>query len=305
MMFEKLKAYKEVHGNCIVPKVFVCDDGSKLGLWVYTQRRMSRIIKDAALRELRQRELDAIGFVWVVNERNRQLTPVAGYANKEERFNARWNAMFDKLKQYKAEHGDCLVPHKYNCTEGTKLGHWVANQRSKAATDSHINPQRRRALDSIGFVWQVQVRGPSPKLEDKWNETFRLLQEYHAEHGDCLVPRNYMSANSTIKLGAWVSFQRAKHAAGTLRKDRLLQLESLDFSFRALPDDSVQALWERLFERLVRYQREHGHCRVTYLYKRDPQLGRWVKDLRHRRNTLSADQRAALDALGFIWRADR
>jgi predicted secreted Zn-dependent protease len=107
MMFEKVKAYKEVHGNCTVPFRYVCDDVTKLGLWVSTQRRV-RIIKDAALRERRRQELDAIGFVWVVNKRNRQLTPVAGHASKEERFNARWNVMFNKLKEYKAVHGDCL-----------------------------------------------------------------------------------------------------------------------------------------------------------------------------------------------------
>ena len=111
-----------------MPQHFVCDDGSKLGRWVVTQRRRE-IIKDAALQELRQRELDAIGFVWVVKERSRQLTPAAGvHASKEDRFNARWNVMFDKLKEYKAEHGDCLVPKSYDCTDGTPLGRWVARR---------------------------------------------------------------------------------------------------------------------------------------------------------------------------------
>jgi hypothetical protein len=57
--------------------------------------------------------------------------------------------MFQRLKEYKAEHGDCLVT--VNCTDGTRLGKWVSSQRSSAATDSAMTPQRRRALDSIGF----------------------------------------------------------------------------------------------------------------------------------------------------------
>jgi hypothetical protein len=309
VMFEKLKAYKERYGNCLVPTLYVCDDGTKLGRWVVRQRGRLRYdserkVNDAALRERRRLELDAIGFVWVVNERKRQLTPAAGvHASKKDRFNARWNVMFEKLKEYKAEHGDCLVPQRYNCTDGTPLGNWVANQRSKAATDSKINPQRRRALDSIGFVWQVQVRQPSPKLEDKWNEKFRLLQEYHAEHGDCLVPKDYMTVDSKIMLGTWVIHQRATSAAGKLRKDRLIQLESLGFSFRALPDDSVQANWDRFFERLVQYKRQHGDCRVPGQYKMDLQLGRWVKHVRTMRNTLSAQERAQLDNLDFCWDA--
>jgi hypothetical protein len=306
-MFEKLKAYKEVHGNCTVINLYVCDDGTKLGRWVKSQRRLNPLLKDAALRERRREALDSIGFVWVVNERNRQLSLVTGgvHASEEDRYNARWNFMFEKLKEYKVEHGDCLVPHKYNCTDGSRLGHWVAKQRRLSTTDSVMKPLRRRALDSIGFAWKLREPYRSLKWDEHWNERFRLLQEYHTEHGDCLVPLDYAFANSTIKLGTWVSFQRERHAAGKLRKDRVIQLESLDFSFRALPDDSVQALWDRLFERLVQYKQEHGHCRVPITYKRDRQLGVWVKGLRNRRYTLSADQRAALDALGFIWRVDR
>jgi hypothetical protein len=304
---EKLKAYKEMYGNCTVTNLYVCDDGTKLGRWVKSQRRLHPVLKDAALRERRREALDSIGFVWVVNERNRQLSLVTGgvHVSEEDRYNARWNFMFEKLKEYKAEHGDCLVPHKYNCTDGSKLGHWVAKQRRLSTTDSVMKPLRRRALDSIGFAWKLREPYRSLKWDEQWNERFRLLQEYHTEHGDCLVPLDYAFANSTIKLGTWVSFQRERHAAGKLRKDRVIRLESLDFSFRALPDDSVQALWDRLFERLVQYKQEHGHCRVPITYKRDRQLGVWVKGLRNRRYTLSAVQRAALDALDFIWRVDR
>jgi hypothetical protein len=48
VMFEKLKAYKEMYGNCTVPNLYVCDDGTKLGRWVSKQRLMR--VKDAALR---------------------------------------------------------------------------------------------------------------------------------------------------------------------------------------------------------------------------------------------------------------
>jgi hypothetical protein len=297
VMYEKLKAYKEMYGNCLVPARFVSDDGTKLGRWVINQRQMH--VKDAALRERRRRELDAIGFVWVVNERTRQLTPTAGvHASKEERFNARWNAMFDKLKEYKAEHGDCLVPRRYNCTDGTPLGHWVKTQRSKAVTDSDMNPLRRRALDSVGFVWQVRVQGRSQKFDEQWNEKFLLLQEYHAEHGDCSVPLDYVTAENKIRLGFWVQRQRATHAAGKLPQDRLIRLESLDFSFRVLPDESIVAQWNRMFDQLIAYRQRHGDCLVP---SDEPVLGWWVSFLRNKCDTLTRDQRSALDALGFIW----
>jgi hypothetical protein len=211
--------------------------------------------------------------------------------------------MFDKLKEYKAEYGDCLVTDNYNCTDGTRLGKWVSSQRSIATTDSAMTALRRRSLDSIGFVWQVRARWQSPKLEEQWDERFQLLQEYHVEHGDCLVPRAYITAESKIMLGQWVSHQRASHAAGKLRKDRLIRLESLGFSLRALPDDSFQANWDRYFDRLMQYKRQYGDCRVPRQYEEDPQFGRWVDYIRSQQDKVSALERAQLDDLGFCWDA--
>jgi hypothetical protein len=166
-----------------------------------------------------------------------------------------------------------------------------------------MTPLRRQALDSIGFVWQVRAYRQSHKYDQKWNEKFRLLREYHTEHGDCLVPLDYVSANSTIMLGRWVLRQRVIQAAGKLPQDRLNRLESLGFSFRALPDFSNQANWDRRFEKLVRYKRQHGDCRVPQAYKADRQLGIWVNNLRKRRDTLSSHERAQLDGIDFCWDA--
>jgi hypothetical protein len=104
-------------------------------------------------------------------------------------------------------------------------------------------------------------------------------------------------------LGEWVSHQRAKLAAGKLRKDRLTRLESLGFSVRALPHDSFQENWDRSYERLVQYKRQFGDYRVPGRYKEDPQLGRWVNGLRTVRDKVWAHERAQLDELDFCWDA--
>jgi hypothetical protein len=51
----------------------------------------------------------------------------------EKRFNARWNVMFQRFKEYKEEHGNCLVTQKYE--EDPQLGHWVPTQRSISTND--------------------------------------------------------------------------------------------------------------------------------------------------------------------------
>jgi hypothetical protein len=56
-MLEKLK---EVYGNCSVPSLYVCDDGTKLGSWVKDQRHLTLVLKDAKFPGQRQEALDVI-----------------------------------------------------------------------------------------------------------------------------------------------------------------------------------------------------------------------------------------------------
>jgi Helicase associated domain len=303
VMFEKLNEYKTTHGDCLVPSRYKCDDGTPLGSWVKGQRK-ARYTSEEGKRsgEQRRQTLDSIGFVWIVNERNRQLSPETGqYASAAERFNARWNARFEQLKEYKIVHGHCQVPNKYECADGTKLGNWVSRQRMAGISDSETNPMRRQVLDAIGFVWQV--REPVYTRDKQWNDMFQLLREYQAVHGDCLVPQDYASRDKN--LGSWVQTQRTGLASGKLYKklyqDRLQKLQSIGFELRALPDDSDESRWTRLFGQLVEYQRQHGDCLVPEMYLEDQKLGNFVQHLRIKGDSLSRDRREQLDAIGFVW----
>ena len=70
----------------------------------------------------------------------------------------KWNEMFEKLKAYKHDHGDCLVPKEY---EDKSLGQWVMMQRTERKAN-RLAAERKAKLDSIGFVWEPD--------EQKWNE---------------------------------------------------------------------------------------------------------------------------------------
>jgi Helicase associated domain len=59
-----------------------------------------------------------------------------------------------------------------------------------------------------------------------------------------------------------------------------------------------------MYERLVAFHREKGHCRVPQNYKGDPQLASWVKNLRRNRRPgkiLCDENVRKLDAIGFCW----
>jgi Helicase associated domain len=178
----------------------------------------------------------------------------------------------------------------------------VAVQRRAGISDIETNPMRRQALDDIGFVWQVKE--PGYTRDERWNDMFQLLQEYQAEHGDCLVPTYYVTKDEE-PLGMWVQTQRKELASGKLfkdlYKDRLQKLQSIGFELRAMPDDSNESRWTRLFGQLVEYQRQHGDCLVPAEYAGNLALGDWVTSLRVKGDTLSRDHREQLDAIGFVW----
>ena len=60
-MFPLLEAYKQHHGNCLVPQ-----RQGPLGTWVNNLR--TRYKKNSTLDQALVRRLEAIGFVWVVSD---------------------------------------------------------------------------------------------------------------------------------------------------------------------------------------------------------------------------------------------
>lgn len=83
----------------------------------------------------RAERLDEIGFAWLLVEPNS------------------WESVFDRLVEYKRVHGNCDVPQHY--PKDKRLGKWVNTQRTTFKRGK-IQPDRKRQLDSIGFVWNMR-----------------------------------------------------------------------------------------------------------------------------------------------------
>ena len=65
-----------------------------------------------------------------------------------------------------------------------------------------------------------------------WDESYRRLEAYRAEHGNCLVPLSYVTSDGG-KLGNWVGTQRQvrKGMGGELSEERAARLEALGFAW--------------------------------------------------------------------------
>jgi predicted helicase/uncharacterized protein (DUF2384 family) len=197
-----------------------------------------------------------------------------------------WEEGFGHLEKYVATHGNARPPRTYVDPE-TKypLGTWVMTQRTNFKS---LSPERRARLDKLGFV--------SDPFEQQWEEAFHLLEKYVAANGHALVPKNYVDPETKYPLGTWVSRQRFE--SQKLTPERRARLDKLGFVWDVLAEQ-----WEEGFGHLEKYVATHGNALVPVAYV-DPEtkypLGTWVNRQRQSK-TLSPEQRARLDHLGFVW----
>ena len=183
-----------------------------------------------------------------------------------------WDDSFQRLVEYKNEHGDCRVPQSY--AKDPALGRWVRTQRQRR---NSLSKDKESKLNSIGFSWDTH--------QARWHDSFQRLVKYKNEHGDCRVPQSYAEDPA---LGDWVSNQRQRR--NSLSKDKLSKLNSIGFSW-----DLHQDMWHNNYLLLAQYQQEHGNCNVP----KNHSLWFWVKRQRVHKARLGDERKAMLDDLNF------
>lgn len=266
-----------------ISTTFECDDGTRLGHWVSSQRASRQTGSLSAERVAR---LDDLGFVWQVRD--------------EE--DDEWLRGIGLLTRYVEEHGDSRVPGDHVAPDGTALGAWVARRRWEHR-HGLLRAERVGELAALGFEWTVTPQPGMTRATD--DRAFRAwvdaLQTYRDESGHCRVPAGFATPDGR-RLGDWVAYTRARHAKGLLAQDRVEVLDRLGFEWRVRDNE---ALWQQGVEALRAYVVEHGHARVPIRYWRDDgfRLGQWVRSRRSegKGGRLSPERTAALDALGFVW----
>jgi hypothetical protein len=81
-------------------------------------------------------------------------------------------------------------------------------------------------------------------------------------------------------------------------------LESIGFEW-----DPQRAQWNIMFEKLLSFHKEVGHCKVPKGYTKDPELANWVRNQRlehanmtkNKMSRMTQDRYKLLDDLGFKW----
>jgi hypothetical protein len=179
-----------------------------------------------------------------------------------------WDTRLAELVAYHAEHA--RVP----CGKD-RIGRWATTQRSSRET---MAPERKAKLDALPW-WRW-----SQSVIVKWDERLAELEAYHAEHG-----RLPLCGARADALGCWVSAQRAKRE--TMTPERKAKLDALMWW-----KWTGYVEWDARLARLVAYHAAYG--RVPPI--EDP-LGVWAGRQRAKRETMTLERKAKLDALPW-WR---
>ena len=138
--------------------------------------------------------------------------------------------------------------------------------------------------------------------QERWKQRYQELAEYKKGHGHCNVSKG--SIQEYKQLGAWVKTQRSEYSKGRMPQDRMKQLNDIGFDW-----DPLASQWNKMFHKLVEYNKHHGDCRVSQWSMGYKQLGRWVKEQRFQfkklqtgKDSFMTEERIVkLDSVGFVW----
>jgi hypothetical protein len=155
--------------------------------------------------------------------------------------------------------------------------------------------------NAAGLLYTAVYDATGASLTDAWSTRFDELVAFHAANGT-LPPHRAQhgripSFSKQGGLGKWMSVQRrGRDTMNAQRKARLDALPWWVWSVRATP---VIVGWDARFDGLVAYHAEHGRCPP---FSTQGGLGQWVGTQRTKRETMEAERKAKLDALGWwVW----
>ena len=273
--FKLMEKYISQHGNARVPARYITPQGFKLGRWLEGQFRLWLGKK---LDQNRTRRLESLhGWHW---ERS---------AERPER-KVKWEEAFHILMEFANREGHAIVPQHYETADGYLLGNWVKYQRK---TKDSLPPHRRSELEELP-QWKWTVRTPRAMV---WDTGLQFLKAFVEREGHARVSKDYKTKEG-FHLGGWVQTQRSLMARIPL--DHKAQLETLP----GWTWDALSERWEEGFRHLEKFSKRDGHARVKQgsVAGDGYPLGDWVANQRARRDKMSPERKARLEALaGWMW----
>ena len=139
--YEKANAYFLAHGDLDVPRGYMTEDGTALGVWLENQRSAYAGTKKGAARlsEEQARRLEGIGMEWGMRQ------------------DKKWEERYRLAKRYYNAFGDLKIPSSYVTEDGCLLGRWLMRQREQSRKHT-LRAERRELLRRIGFEGEMETQ---------------------------------------------------------------------------------------------------------------------------------------------------
>lgn len=268
--FGELKAFWKQFGHTRVPPRQ--EPYRTLGTWVLRQRRdRKRLSPDCV------KLLNSVGFEWSAQIRKA----------KDEQ----WRNMFSRLQSFFKIHRHSNVPDRYKSDE--KLGRWVSTVRYGK---DRLEDWKKLLLRRVRFKFSDDIR---KDREDNRRRLFRNIETFFKKNGHANVPETYHDS----KLAVAVAYLRQYPERISPAEKR--KLKSWKFLFSEDIKQKWDQLWEKSFQKLTKFKKQFGHCRVSSAYV-DKGLARWVANQRkdEQDGKLPEKRYKKLLAVGFAFYKD-
>lgn len=233
------RAYRDAHGDLLVPKDYVCPGGQKLGRWIERQRAKYNGVESVPghLDRTQVALLNRLGMVWKLEHRHA------------------WGDWLEQLDWYREKYGNLEVP--YDFARGDyHLGNWVKMQR-KSYASGQLTEGEIADLEARGMTWSLRTR---PRA---WEDWYADAAAYYAAHGDLMVPPDYRTDEGRL-LGVWIYRQRdvymGRKAGLRLTPGQAERLEAIGMVWN--PQQAQAEAWERMYQWVSQYRAETGKLPV-------------------------------------------
>ncbi|MGW7517840.1 Helicase associated domain protein [Streptomyces sp. NPDC054796] len=267
-------AYREQHGDLLVPYTHHTPNGLALGAWNHAQRAAYRA---GTITPTTRDRLTALGMVWdVEREQRRQL--------------------MEGARAYAQRTGSlATVPYRHR-EGGVDLHTALARIRSG---DVRLPPEDYHELVRLGMP-----NTPAVSRRARRAAIVAAAVDFAAEHGHLIPPPHHLVdiGGELIDLDSELDRIRKRYWNGQLLTEHLQALEEagIIWSRRDL-------LWERFYQDARAYRRRHGNLFVPvgYTTPDDPPRLLGAQISRNRASCQDTTRRERLTALGMFWEARR
>lgn len=252
--YRQLCQFRNDYGHCRVPLTY-----TTLGQWVSQQRMQYKKkiqgtnVTEGTLTDARIAMLQEKEFIWDVSQ-----------WLFEQRLEELHNFTRAGGELYKLKSSDGLLG-KWTAIQKKEYQKYLLNQ-TNTLTDVHL-----QSLEAAGFSPRLfRFNHTKEPVMSDWDDRMEQLEEFYRTWGHTNVPRGEAGT-----LGQWVrkvrermAYYRDTEIQCPQKLARLQDLERINFIW-----DVQEFKWNKQYERLIEYGREHGHVNVPSAHS---DLGLWV-----------------------------